>query len=232
MKTIGLLGGMSWESTVTYYQIINQTVQAELGGLHSAKCLLYSVDFDEVEQCQAAGDWARSAEILAEAARALARAGADFLVICTNTMHKVAPEITQAVPLPLLHIAQATALELQAAGITRVGLLGTKYTMQQDFYKKVLLDNGIDVLIPPDDAIPFVHDVIYQELCRGILSDTSRRGYLDIIKRLSDAGAQGIILGCTEIGLLIRQCDTEVPVFDTTRIHARQAALLSIRADG
>ena len=228
MKTIGLLGGMSWESTVTYYQIINQTIQAELGGLHSAKCLLYSVDFDQVEQCQAAGDWARSAEILIEGAQALWRGGADFLVICTNTMHKVAQEITQAVPLPLLHIAQATALELQAAGITRVGLLGTRYTMEQDFYKKVLLEGGIDVLIPSREEIPFVHDVIYQELCRGILSDVSRRGYLDIIQRLADAGAQGIILGCTEIGLLIHQTDTEIPIFDTTLIHARQAARLAL----
>lgn len=228
MKTIGLLGGMSWESTVTYYQIINQTIQAELGGLHSAKCLLYSVDFDQVEQCQAAGDWARSAEILIEGAQALWRGGADFLVICTNTMHKVAQEITQAVPLPLLHIAQATALELQAAGITRVGLLGTRYTMEQDFYKKVLLEGGIDVLIPSREEIPFVHDVIYQELCRGILSDVSRRGYLDIIQRLADAGAQGIILGCTEIGLLIHQSDTEIPIFDTTLIHARQAACLAL----
>lgn len=228
MKTIGLLGGMSWESTVTYYQIINQTIQAELGGLHSAKCLLYSVDFDQVEQCQAAGDWARSAEILIEGAQALWRGGADFLVICTNTMHKVAQEITQAVPLPLLHIAQATALELQAAGITRVGLLGTRYTMEQDFYKKVLLEGGIDVLIPSREEIPFVHDVIYQELCRGILSDVSRRGYLDIIQRLADAGAQGIILGCTEIGLLIHQTDTEIPIFDTTLIHARQAACLAL----
>lgn len=228
MKTIGLLGGMSWESTVTYYQIINQTIQAELGGLHSAKCLLYSVDFDQVEQCQAAGDWARSAEILIEGAQALWRGGADFLVICTNTMHKVAQEITQAVPLPLLHIAQATALELQAAGITRVGLLGTRYTMEQDFYKKVLLEGGIDVLIPSREEIPFVHDVIYQELCRGILSDVSRRCYLDIIQRLADAGAQGIILGCTEIGLLIHQSDTEIPIFDTTLIHARQAACLAL----
>ena len=228
MKTIGLLGGMSWESTVTYYQIINQTIQAELGGLHSAKCLLYSVDFDQVEQCQAAGDWARSAEILIEGAQALWQGGADFLVICTNTMHKVAQEITQAVPLPLLHIAQATALELQAAGITRVGLLGTRYTMEQDFYKKVLLEGGIDVLIPSREEIPFVHDVIYQELCRGILSDVSRRGYLDIIQRLADAGAQGIILGCTEIGLLIHQTDTEIPIFDTTLIHARQAARLAL----
>ncbi len=228
MKTIGLLGGMSWESTVTYYQIINQTIQAELGGLHSAKCLLYSVDFDQVEQCQAAGDWARSAEILIEGAQALWRGGADFLVICTNTMHKVAQEITQAVPLPLLHIAQATALELQAAGITRVGLLGTRYTMEQDFYKKVLLEGGIDVLIPSREEIPFVHDVIYQELCRGILSDASRRGYLDIIQRLAGAGAQGIILGCTEIGLLIHQSDTEIPIFDTTLIHARQAACLAL----
>ena len=228
MKTIGLLGGMSWESTVTYYQIINQTIQAELGGLHSAKCLLYSVDFDQVEQCQAAGDWARSAEILIDGAQALWRGGADFLVICTNTMHKVAQEITQAVPLPLLHIAQATALELQAAGITRVGLLGTRYTMEQDFYKKVLLEGGINVLIPSREEIPFIHDVIYQELCRGILSDVSRRGYLDIIQRLADAGAQGIILGCTEIGLLIHQTDTEIPIFDTTLIHARQAARLAL----
>ena len=228
MKTLGLLGGMSWESTAPYYKLINEGVQRRLGGLHSAQLLLHSVDFAGIEACQSGGDWERAAEILGAAAEGLQAAGADYIVICTNTMHKVAQEITQAVPLPLLHIAQATALELQAAGITRVGLLGTRYTMEQDFYKKVLLEGGIDVLIPSREEIPFVHDVIYQELCRGILSDVSRRGYLDIIQRLADAGAQGIILGCTEIGLLIHQSDTEIPIFDTTLIHARQAACLAL----
>lgn len=231
MKTIGLIGGMSWESTVTYYQILNETVKEELGGLHSAKCILYSVDFEEIEKCQASGDWERSAAILSDAARSLEKAGADFILICTNTMHKVAPEIKKQVNIPILHIAEMTALELKARGIARVGLLGTKYTMQQDFYKKVLVDSGIDVVIPNEADMETVNAVIYDELCLGKVLDSSRQTYLRIIRDLAARGARGVILGCTEIGLLIRQKDTDIPVFDTTEIHARQAALLSIREE-
>ena len=230
MKTIGLIGGMSWESTVPYYQTVNEVVKERLGGLHSAKVLLYSVDFAEIEACQASGDWARSAEILGEAAKALEGAGADFLVICTNTMHKVAPEIAARVSIPILHIADATADALEAAGIRRVALLGTKYTMTQDFYKDKLIASGVDVLIPEEDDIAFVNRVIYDELCLGVISEDSRRGYLAVIDKLAARGAQGVILGCTEIGLLIRQSDTALPVFDTTRIHAERAAALALES--
>ena len=224
MKTIGLLGGMSWESTVPYYQIINETVKAALGGLHSAKVLLYSVDFAEIEACQASGDWARSAEILGEAAKALEGAGADFLVICTNTMHKVAPEIAARVSIPILHIADATADALEAAGIRRVALLGTRYTMTQDFYKQRLLDRGFEVLVPGGEDIEMVNRVIYEELCLGVIRDESRAAYQAVIQKLQAVGAEGVILGCTEIGLLIHPEDSPIPVFDTTAIHARAAA--------
>lgn len=229
MKTIGLIGGMSWESTVTYYQIINETVKDELGGLHSAKCILYSVDFQEIEQCQAEGDWEKSARILSSAAQSLEKAGADFIVICTNTMHKVAPQIQSQVHIPILHIAEMTAMALKQQGVTTVGLLGTRYTMQQDFYKQVLLDNGIQVLIPSPEDMELVNRVIYDELCLGNILAPSKAAYLQIIQDLVAQGAQGIILGCTEIGLLIGQEDTDTPIFDTTKIHARQAALLSIQ---
>lgn len=228
MKTIGLIGGMSWESTVTYYQIINETIKEQLGGLHSAKCILYSVDFDEIEKYQAAGNWKKSGECLASAAQSLEAAGADFIIICTNTMHKVLPEIKQHVNIPILHIAEMTAKELQKAGITRVGLLGTKYTMQQDFYKEVLQENKIEVLIPDNEDIELVNNVIYNELCIGKILNSSRDKYLQIIQKLALRGAQGIILGCTEIGLLITQNDTDIPLFDTAQIHAKQAALASI----
>ena len=230
MKTIGLLGGMSWESTVPYYQIINEAVKAALGGLHSARILLYSVDFAEIEACQATGDWDRSAAILGEAAQNLERVGADLLVICTNTMHKVAPQIQSQIRIPLVHIAEATADALHREGISRVALLGTKYTMTQDFYKDKLIASGIDVLIPEEDDIAFVNRVIYDELCLGVISEDSRRGYLAVIDKLAARGAQGVILGCTEIGLLIRQSDTALPVFDTTRIHAERAASLALEA--
>ena len=229
MKTIGLIGGMSWESTVTYYQIINETVKEELGGLHSAKCILYSVDFQEIEQCQAEGDWEKSARILSSAAQSLEKAGADFIVICTNTMHNVAPQIQSQVHIPILHIAEMTAMALKQQGVTTVGLLGTRYTMQQDFYKQVLLDNGIQVLIPSPEDMELVNRVIYDELCLGSILAPSKAAYLQIIQDLVAQGAQGIILGCTEIGLLIGQEDTDTPIFDTTKIHARQAALLSIQ---
>ncbi len=228
MKTIGLLGGMSWESTVTYYQIINEIIKEKLGGLHSARILLYSVDFAEIEKCQSEGDWEKSADILSEAARNLEKAGADFIVICTNTMHKVAPEIQDRIHVPVMHIAEATAEVLKENQITKVALLGTKYTMTQDFYKKKLEENGITVLIPDEKSIEIVNRVIYDELCLGMISSGSREQYLKIIDALALKGAQGVILGCTEIGLLVHQEDTSLPVFDTTQIHARKAALASI----
>lgn len=228
MKTIGLIGGMSWESTVTYYQIVNETVKRELGGLHSAKVLLYSVDFAEIEEYQAKGEWDKSARVLSQAAINLEKAGADFIVICTNTMHKVAPEIQKEISIPVIHIAEATADELRKHGITKVGLLGTKYTMTQEFYKSKLTEVGIDVLIPDEEGIAVVNDVIYKELCLGIVAEESKKKYLSIIEDLVRKGAQGVILGCTEIGLLIGQEDTALPVFDTTQIHATKAALLAI----
>lgn len=228
LKTIGLLGGMSWESTVTYYQVINEIVNQELGGLHSAKILLYSVDFAEIEKCQADGDWDKSADILSAAAKNLEKAGADFIVICTNTMHKVAPQIQSKIGIPILHIAEATADELKRCNITTVALLGTKYTMTQAFYKEKLTRAGITVLIPDEQEIETVNDIIYQELCLGIISESSKEKYRDIIKALAKRGAEGVILGCTEIGMLIQQRDTDLPVFDTTRIHASKAAMLSI----
>jgi len=228
MKTIGLIGGMSWESTVTYYKIVNETVKKELGGLHSAKVLLYSVDFSEIEKCQADGDWDKSAAILSAVAKNLENAGADFIVICTNTMHKVVPQIQISITIPVIHIAEATADELKYHNITKVALLGTKYTMTQDFYKDKLMNAGITVLIPDEEEIELVNDVIYNELCLGIISKASKDKYLSIIQGLAKQGAQGVILGCTEIGLLIQQKDVQLPVFDTARIHAVRAAMMSI----
>lgn len=228
MKTIGLIGGMSWESTVTYYQVINETIKKQLGGLHSAKCILYSVDFDEIEKYQVSREWDKSADVLSEAAQALERAGADYIVICTNTMHKVAPEIGRRIHIPILHIADMTAAELQKQGIKKVGLLGTKYTMRQDFYKNILIEQGIEVVIPNDADVDVVNRIIYDELCLGKISEQSKDIYLDIIMKLAQDGAQGIILGRTEIGLLVRQSDTDIPLFDTTLIHAEQAALKSL----
>lgn len=228
MKTIGLIGGMSWESTVTYYQIINEAVKERLGGLHSAKCILYSVDFQEIEECQARGDWEKSGEILADAAVSLERAGADFIVICTNTMHKVAPVIQKAVSIPVIHIADATAAELKRKNISKVALLGTKYTMLQEFYKERLMAQGVEVLIPDDAGVELVNRVIYEELCLGIISEASKAEFLRIILELESQGAEGVILGCTEIGLLVKQQDTSVPLFDTTVIHATKAALQSM----
>ena len=226
MKTVGLLGGMSWESTVTYYQIINETVKEKLGGLHSAKILMYSVDFAEIEKLQASGNWEQSAQILADAACRLEKAGDDFIAICANTMHKIAPQIQSCITIPILHIADATADELIKANIKTVALLGTKYTMTQDFYKSRINDKNIKVLIPEEKDIEIVNHVIYDELCRGIISEKSRQEYVRIISSLQQKGAQGVILGCTEIGLLISQKDSPIPVFDTTLIHARKAALL------
>lgn len=229
MKTIGLIGGMSWESTVTYYQIINETIKEKLGGLHSAKILLYSVDFAEIEECQAKGEWDKSAEILAEAAVNLEKAGADFIVICTNTMHKVAPQISAKIKIPVVHIADATAEVLKENNIHTVALLGTKYTMQQDFYKDRIKNNGINVVIPDEDDIETVNHIIYDELCLGEIKDESRKQYVRIIEKLKDHGAEGVILGCTEIGLLISQKDSSLPVYDTTQIHAYAASIKAIR---
>ena len=228
MKTIGLIGGMSWESTVTYYQVVNEVIKKELGGLHSARCILYSVDFEEIEACQSKGEWEKSGQILLEAARSLERAGADFIVICTNTMHKVVPQIKAGIKIPILHIAEATARQLKACQIDKVALLGTKYTMEQAFYKQKLMDEGIDVIVPDQEGRSVVNRVIYEELCLGKIVEHSKKQFLAIIDQLAEEGAQGIILGCTEIGLLVHQEDTKVPLFDTTLIHATAAAKRAI----
>lgn len=225
MKTIGLIGGMSWESTVPYYRQINETIKDRLGGLHSAKVILYSVDFHEIERLQHAGDWETAGAVLANAARALQTAGSDFLVLCTNTMHKVAPSIEAAVTIPLLHIADPTAIEISRAGHSTVGLLGTRFTMEQPFYRDRLRErHGLDVVVPNSEDRSIVHDVIYQELCRGIVLPKSRTEFQRVMARLVSQGAQAIILGCTEISLLVSQRDSQVPLFDTTAIHARAAA--------
>lgn len=231
MKTIGLIGGMSWESTVTYYRLINEYVKSRLGGLHSAKILMYSVDFAEIEECQASGDWDKSAAILGSAAQSLQKAGADFIVICTNTMHKVVPAIEKRIDIPIIHIADATADVLLNADIKKAALLGTKYTMLQDFYKERLEKRGITVLIPNGDDVETINRVIYDELCRGIVSPTSREEYARIIGELKRLGAQGVILGCTEIGMLIDEKCSPLPVFDTTVIHAEKAANVSLQEE-
>ncbi|QSX74251.1 aspartate/glutamate racemase family protein [Lysobacter arenosi] len=231
MKTLGLIGGMSWESTVPYYRLINQTVKQELGGLHSARLILYSVDFAEIERLQMSGDWDTAGQVLADAARALRAGGADLLVICTNTMHKVADAVEAASGLPLLHIADATAGEIRARGLQRVGLLGTRFTMEQDFYRQRLVGHGLEVLVPDADDRGIVHRVIYDELCLGQVRDESRQQYRRIIADLVARGAQGVILGCTEIGLLVGDDDASVPLFDTAALHARHAALAAL-ADG
>ncbi len=231
MKKIGLIGGMSWESTVTYYQVINETIKTELGGLHSAKCLLYSVDFSEIESCQSQGLWDKSADILLDAAQRLELAGAGFIVICTNTMHKVVPQIQAGIQIPILHIADATADALVQSGISKTALLGTKYTMTEDFYKSRLENRDIQVLVPETDDIEFVNSVIYNELCRGITSEQSKAGYLRILDSLAQKGAMGAVLGCTEIGLLVKQTDTKVPIYDTTLIHGIKAAKISMGID-
>ena len=228
MKTIGLIGGMSWESTADYYRILNETIKQELGGLHSAKCIVYSVDFAEIEKYQFAGQWEKSAQVLTDAALALEKAGADCLLLCTNTMHKVAPAIEAKVGIPFLHIAQATADELRRDGITKVGLLGTRFTMEEAFYKERLVQNGISVLVPPPQEREKISDIIYNELCLGKKKAESKAFYLQTVEHLHAAGAQAVILGCTEIGMLITQSDTSVPLYDTTRIHAVKAALLSL----
>lgn len=229
MKTIGLLGGMSWESTLTYYQEINAGVKQQLGGLHSAQIVLYSVDFDPIEKLQHRGDWEATAQILSNAARSIEAAGADFFLICTNTMHKVAEPVQAAVKIPLLHIADATATVLLENRIQRVGLLGTAFTMEQDFYKGRLMDKyGLEVLIPGEEDRRLVHEVIYKELCLGKIKPESRQAYVDIVDGLAQNGAEAVILGCTEIGLLINQADTTVALYDTSLIHAEKAVALAL----
>lgn len=223
MKTIGIIGGMSWESTLSYYRLINQKVNAKLGGLHSAKVIINSVDFAEIEPLQRHGDWNQAGERLIAAAKALESAGADGFLIATNTMHKVAPQVEAAVSIPLLHIVDATARALQQQNVTTVGLLGTRFTMEQAFYRERLEQYGINVLTPDSGARQEIHDIIFNELCHGVTTAHSRQCYVDAIDNLAENGAQAVILGCTEIGLLISQSDTQLPLFDTTEIHTDAA---------
>lgn len=224
MKTIGLIGGMSWESSLEYYKIINETVKIKLGGLHSAKCLMYSVDFAEIEALQHQNKWDELTDIMVSSAENLKNGGADFIVICTNTMHKMANDIENKAGIKVLHIAEVTGEKIIQKGIKKVGLLGTKFTMEQDFYKKVLIDKfNIDVIIPDESEREIVHDVIYNELCKGIINDVSKEKFIKIINNLSLNGAEGVVLGCTEIPLLINQEDVNITVFDTTTIHAISA---------
>lgn len=229
MKTIGMIGGMSWESTLSYYKAINEGIKAALGGLNSAQICLYSVNFEPIEKLQHEGKWDETAQLLVQAAKSVEAGGADFLLICTNTMHKVAPEIEAQISIPILHIADATAKQLQQDGIERVGLLGTRFTMEQEFYKGRLQQQfGIDVLIPDAEQRQQVHRVVYEELCLGTIRPESRAQYIEIVEDLHRRGAQAVILGCTEIALLIQQHDTDVPLYDTTKIHAEQAVQLAL----
>ncbi|MCY7919236.1 aspartate/glutamate racemase family protein [Bacillus vallismortis] len=228
MKKIGLIGGMSWESSAEYYRMINEEIKKKLGGLHSAKCILYSVDFKEIEHYQSEGAWDKAGAALGEAARSLEKAGADFIIICTNTMHKVIGYIQEMITIPILHIADATADQITRQGIRSVGLLGTKYTMEQDFYKSRIESHNINVIVPTDEERELINAIIYQELCLGEIKQSSKNTYKKIINHLVDRGAEGIILGCTEIGLLVKAEDSEVPLFDTTFIHAHSAARTSL----
>ncbi|MBZ9607445.1 aspartate/glutamate racemase family protein [Clostridium estertheticum] len=224
MKTIGLIGGMSWESSLEYYRIINETAKLKLGGLHSAQCLMYSVDFEKIEGLQHQNKWDELTNIMVDAAEKLKNGGADFIIICTNTMHKMASDIESRVGIKVLHIAEVTGEKIIQKGMKKVGLLGTKFTMEQEFYKKVLKDKfNIDVIIPDENERDILHEIIYNELCRGLISEGSREKYKKIINNLSLKGAEGIVLGCTEIPLLIKQEDINIPVFDTTTIHAISA---------
>lgn len=226
MKTVGLIGGMSWESTIPYYKIINEIVKEKLGGLHSAQIILYSVEFDEIEKCQSSGQWDKSAEILGNAAKKLELAGADFILICTNTMHKVVPQIQNMISVPIVHIADATADSLERDKVSKVALLGTKYSMTQDFYKSKLIYRGFEVFIPDEEDIEIVNHVIFDELCVGVINKDSQKKFSEIIGKLKDKGAQAVILGCTEIGLLIKEENSVLPIYDTTLIHATKAAEL------
>ncbi|MGW0909854.1 aspartate/glutamate racemase family protein [Streptomyces sp. NPDC002853] len=231
MKTIGLIGGMSWESSAEYYRLLNELVRERLGGLHSARCVLYSVDFAEIERLQVAGEWEEAGEVLAGAAKGVEAAGADLVLICTNTMHKVAEQVQAALSVPLLHLADATADAVLRGGVRRVGLLGTAFTMEQDFYRERLASHGLDVLVPDGAGRALVHRVIYEELCLGVVHEASRVGYQNVIEDLVREGAEGVILGCTEIELLIGQEHSPVPVFPTTRLHAEAAVTAALKAD-
>jgi aspartate racemase len=221
MKTMGLIGGMSWESSLEYYRIINQTVKERLGGFHSSECILYSVDFDEVEKLQHQGDWKELTRVMMDSAQKLERAGADFVIICTNTMHKMADDVQGAIKIPVLHIVDVTAEAIKNNGQTRVGLLGTKFTMEQDFYKgRLRKKHGLEVLVPSPEERQIVHDILYSELCLGEIKDLSKGKFKSVIHNLVDRGAQGVILGCTEIPLIVSQDDYAIPVYDTTMLHA------------
>jgi len=229
MNTIGLIGGMSWESSAEYYRLLNEEVKRQLGGLHSAKCILYSVDFLEIEHFQARGEWDKAGEVLADAAYSLENAGASFIIICTNTMHKVIDRIQQRITIPILHIADATAHRIVETGLQKIALLGTKYTMEQDFYKARVETFGITVLVPQAEERVEINRIIYDELCLGEIKDSSKNYYLQVIDNLVQSGVQGVILGCTEIGLLIKQNHVDIPVFDTTMIHAQAAVNKAIQ---
>ena len=232
MKTIGMIGGMSWESTAIYYRLLNEAVRGRLGGLHSAKLVLWSADFAEIEALQAAGDWDAATEILTHAARAVERGGADCLIICTNTMHRMADEVQASVAIPLLHIADPTGVAITAAGGRRPLLLATRYTMEQPFYRDRLAHrHGLDVMVPNEEDRGAVHDVIYDELCRGVVRADSRQRYRDIVERAVAAGADGVIFGCTEVGMLLRPQDVSVPAFDTTVLHVTTAVDFALAAD-
>ena len=230
MKTIGLIGGMSWESSQEYYRIINETIKERLGGLYSAKIIMYSVNFEEIEKLQHQGEWKQLTKLMIDAAQRIEKGGADFILICTNTMHKMAEDVKNSITIPLLHIADAAAEKVKEKGLKKVGLLGTKFTMEEDFYKGRLKEKyDLDVIIPNDEERQTVHDIIYNELCLGEIKQPSREQYKKIIQNLAARGAEGIILGCTEIPLLIRQEDIDVPLFDTTMIHAQSAVEYAIK---
>jgi aspartate racemase len=232
MKTIGMIGGMSWESSLEYYRFINEGVKEALGGLHSAQSLLYSVDFEEIETYQRNGDWDLATAVMVDAAQRLERGGADFVIICTNTMHKMAADVQKSIHIPLLHIADAAAAAIHKAGLKTIGLLGTRFTMEQDFYRgRLEKKHNLKVLTPPAAERQMVHDIIYGELCLGQIKTDSREQMIGIVNRLKDAGVQGVILGCTEIGLLIKQKDSTLPLFDTTRIHADAAVEYALLPD-
>lgn len=228
MKTIGLIGGLSWESTTDYYRYINTLVKEKMGGLHSAKCLLYSFDFEEIVALQKAGHWEKATELMINAAKTLEAGGADVVLICTNTMHKMAKEVQASLSIPLLHIAEVTGNKAKEAGLKKVGLLGTMFTMEHVFYKETLLDQGIETIVPEKEDRESVHHIIFDELCKGIILPESKKTYIRIIEKLIDQGAEGVILGCTEIPLLIKQEDSSIPLFDTTFLHAKAAVSFAL----
>ena len=229
MKTIGLIGGMSWESSLEYYRIVNEIVKSKLGGLHSAQCIMYSVDFAEIETLQRQGKWDEATDLMIDAARHVEKGGADFFLICTNTMHLMADEVAEHVSIPFIHIADVTAEAVKERGIKKIGLLGTKFTMEEDFYRGRLIKNhGLEVLIPEKRERDIIHEIIFGELCLGKIKKSSRDQFITVMEKLALAGAEGIVLGCTEIGLLTKDGDSRIPLFDTTRIHAEAAALFAL----